>query len=163
VVGGNKLERADEILAAHPGSPAPRSYSAISATTARCAVPRARCREPLQRREVARLDALTHLCFSRYLRLDRARSERFVWTATALLDAGASANTVFETKHQPDPSGRATVRGAGRPHAEMTRLLLERGATPTTRKRRITHRNARQKRRPEDPRQQRKAHDDSSR
>jgi hypothetical protein len=38
-------------------------------------------------------DALTHLCFSRYLRLDRRRSDAFVRTARALLDAGASANT----------------------------------------------------------------------
>ncbi|HTD55299.1 MAG TPA: hypothetical protein VK670_07940, partial [Silvibacterium sp.] len=38
-------------------------------------------------------DALTHLCFSRYLRSDKARSEAFVRTARALLDAGASANT----------------------------------------------------------------------
>src|SRR5688572_15253548 len=38
-------------------------------------------------------DALTHLCFSRYLRLDRARSDGFVRAAEALLDAGASANS----------------------------------------------------------------------
>src|SRR4029434_5540367 len=30
-------------------------------------------------------DALTHLCFSKYLRLDRARSSGFVRAATALL------------------------------------------------------------------------------
>src|SRR6185369_14369074 len=40
-------------------------------------------------------DALTHLCFSKYLRLDPARSEGFVRAATALLDAGASALTGF--------------------------------------------------------------------
>jgi hypothetical protein len=40
-------------------------------------------------------DALTYLCFSKYLRLDRARSDGFVRAATALLDAGASANTGF--------------------------------------------------------------------
>ena len=38
-------------------------------------------------------DALTYLCFSRYLRLDRTRSDGFVRSAAALLDAGASANT----------------------------------------------------------------------
>src|SRR5580698_7841044 len=37
-------------------------------------------------------DALTHLCFSEHLRLDRTRSAAFVRAATALLDAGASAN-----------------------------------------------------------------------
>src|SRR5689334_16727535 len=40
-------------------------------------------------------DPLTYLCFSRYLRLDKNRSAEFVSTATALLDAGASAKTGF--------------------------------------------------------------------
>src|SRR5947209_3903160 len=49
-------------------------------------------------------DALTHLCFSRYLRLDPARSEAFVRTAGALLDAGASAKTGwYETIDHPSP------------------------------------------------------------
>src|SRR5260370_39876729 len=48
--------------------------------------------------------ALTHLCFSNYLRLDRARTDSFVRAATALLDAGASANTgFFEENHKPQP------------------------------------------------------------
>ena len=34
-------------------------------------------------------DALTHLCFSRFLRLDPSRSDGFLRAATALLDAGA--------------------------------------------------------------------------
>lgn len=38
-------------------------------------------------------DALTYLCFSRYLRLDPVRSEDFMRTARALLEAGASATT----------------------------------------------------------------------
>ena len=58
-------------------------------------------------------DALTHLCFSRYLRLDRARSEGFVRAATALLDAGASANTGFyEEDHQPRPEWESVLYGA---------------------------------------------------
>src|SRR5262249_18520495 len=49
-------------------------------------------------------DALTHLCFSRYLRLDRTRSEAFVSTARALLDAGASPNTGWiEMIDHPNP------------------------------------------------------------
>src|SRR5260370_14596397 len=49
-------------------------------------------------------DALTHLCFSKYLRLDRARSDGFLPAATALLDAGASANPGFYNQsHQPKP------------------------------------------------------------
>ncbi|HEV7588987.1 MAG TPA: ankyrin repeat domain-containing protein [Longimicrobium sp.] len=78
-------------------------------------------------------DALTHLCFSRYLRLDRARSDGFVRAARALLDAGASANTGwFEPDHQPSPEWEPVLYGAAgiAHHAGLTRLLLERGADP---------------------------------
>jgi hypothetical protein len=78
-------------------------------------------------------DALTHLCFSKYLRLDRARSDAFVRAATALLDAGASANTGFhDMTHKPEPEWEPVLYGAAgvAHHAEMTRLLLERGANP---------------------------------
>ena len=40
-------------------------------------------------------DSLTHLWFSKYLRLDRSKTGDFVRTATALLDAGASPNSGF--------------------------------------------------------------------
>jgi hypothetical protein len=78
-------------------------------------------------------DALTHLCFSKYLRLERARSDAFVRAATALLDAGASANTGFyDSTHQPKPEWESVLYGAAgvAHHAEMTRLLLDRGADP---------------------------------
>jgi ankyrin repeat protein len=78
-------------------------------------------------------DALTYLCFSKYLRLDRARSEGFVRAATALLDAGASADTGFyEKNHQPEPVFESAIYGAAgvAHHAELTRLLLEHGADP---------------------------------
>jgi ankyrin repeat protein len=78
-------------------------------------------------------DALTHLCFSRYLRIDRARSKGFVKAATALLDAGASPNTGwFENNHQPHPEWESALYGAAgvAHHAELTRLLLERGGDP---------------------------------
>src|SRR5205823_7106471 len=78
-------------------------------------------------------DALTHLCFSKYLRLDRARSAGFVRAATALLDAGASVNTGFyEERHQPRPEFESALYGAAgvAHHPELTRLLLERGADP---------------------------------
>jgi ankyrin repeat protein len=78
-------------------------------------------------------DPLTYLCFSRYLRLDRARSSGFVKAATALLDAGANANTGwFEMNHQPRPEWESAIYGAAgvAHHAELTRLLLERGADP---------------------------------
>jgi ankyrin repeat protein len=78
-------------------------------------------------------DALTHLCFSNYLRLDRSRSDAFVRAATALLDAGASANSGFwEPNHDPEPEWESAIYGAAgvAHHADLTRLLLERGADP---------------------------------
>lgn len=78
-------------------------------------------------------DALTHLCFSRYLRLDAARSVGFVSAARALLDAGANPNTGwFERNHQPEPGWESVLYGAAgiAHHEELTRLLVERGADP---------------------------------
>jgi ankyrin repeat protein len=80
-------------------------------------------------------DALTCLCFSRYLRIDKARSEAFVRTARALLDAGASANTGwFEMIDHPNPrpTFESAIYGAAgiAQHPELTRLLLEHGADP---------------------------------
>jgi ankyrin repeat protein len=78
-------------------------------------------------------DALTYLCFSRYLRLDRSRTPGFVRAATALLDAGASANSGWwEASHQPHPVWESVLYGAAgvAQHPELTRLLLERGANP---------------------------------
>ena len=78
-------------------------------------------------------DPLTYLCFSRYLRLDPARSDAFVRAATALLDAGASPNSGwFEEEHQPHPEWESVLYGAAgvAHHAPLTRLLLERGADP---------------------------------
>ena len=43
-------------------------------------------------------DALVYLCLSKYLRLDRARSDGFLRAATALIDAGANPNSGFWTK-----------------------------------------------------------------
>jgi ankyrin repeat protein len=80
-------------------------------------------------------DALTYLCFSRYLRLDKARSDAFVRTAGILLDAGASANTGwFEMIHHPNPRPmwESAIYGAAgvAQHPGLTRLLLEHGADP---------------------------------
>jgi len=78
-------------------------------------------------------DALTHLCFSRYLRLDRARSQRFIDATTALLDAGADPNSGWtETNHEPHPEWESAIYGAAgiAHHPGVTRLLLERGADP---------------------------------
>jgi ankyrin repeat protein len=78
-------------------------------------------------------DPLTYLCFSRYLRLDKSRSEAFVRTGRSLLDAGASANTGwFEKTHEPHSTWESAIYGAAglAQHAELTRLLLEYGADP---------------------------------
>ncbi|HVF38596.1 MAG TPA: ankyrin repeat domain-containing protein, partial [Gemmatimonadaceae bacterium] len=78
-------------------------------------------------------DALTHLCFSRYLRIGSARPANFVSAAQALLDAGADPNTgFFSNEHQPTPERETALYGAAgiAHHAGLTRLLLERGADP---------------------------------
>jgi ankyrin repeat protein len=78
-------------------------------------------------------DALTYLCFSRYLRLDKSRSEGFLRTAQTLLDAGANPNTGwFENDHQPKPAWESVLYGAAgvAQNADLTRLLLERGGDP---------------------------------
>ncbi len=78
-------------------------------------------------------DPLTHLCFSRYLRLDKARSDGFIRTATILLDAGASANSGwFEPHHQPTAEWESVIYGAAgiAQHPGLTQLLLDRGADP---------------------------------
>jgi ankyrin repeat protein len=76
-------------------------------------------------------DALTYLCFSKYLRLHKARTDGFLRAATALLDAGADPNTGFWNKGEY-PGFEAALYGAAGVafHAELTRLLLERGADP---------------------------------
>jgi ankyrin repeat protein len=78
-------------------------------------------------------DALTYLCFSRYLRLDPERSAGFMRTAEVLLNAGANANTGwYEINHQPGPEWESALYGAAgvAHHEALTRLLLERGADP---------------------------------
>jgi ankyrin repeat protein len=81
-------------------------------------------------------DALTYLCFSRYLRLDRERSDAFVPTARALLEAGADANTgwweTIDLDTTPRQIPERVIYGAAgiAQHAGLTRLLLEYGADP---------------------------------
>jgi ankyrin repeat protein len=128
------LERAEAILAAHPGVAAANIHTAAILGN-----------PALVRRFLAvdagnatakggpyGWDALTHLCFSRYLRLDRTRSDGFVTAARALLDAGASANTGWREPNPPYPSWEPVIYGAAglAQHPGVTRLLLERGADP---------------------------------
>ncbi len=129
------LERAEAILAAHPDVAGTDIHTAALLGND-TAVRRFLALDPANataRSGPRGWDALTHLCFSKYLRLDRARTEAFVRAATALLDAGASANTGFwELDHQPQPEWESVLYGAAgvAHHPDLTRLLLERGADP---------------------------------
>jgi ankyrin repeat protein len=129
------LEGAEAILAAHPEVASSDIYTAAILGDD-VAVRRFLSQDPARASEKGGprgWDALTYLCFSRYLRLDPARSTAFVRAATALLDAGASAATgFFDTGHQPEPEWKSALYGAAgvAHHARLTRLLLERGADP---------------------------------
>ncbi len=129
------LERAEAILAAHPDV-AGKNIHTAAILGDDVGVRRFLERDPGSATAPGGpygWDALTHLCFSRYLRLERARSAGFVRAAAALLDGGASANTGwYERDHQPEPEWESALYGAAgvAHHAELTRLLLERGANP---------------------------------
>jgi ankyrin repeat protein len=129
------LERAEAILAAHPEVRNSDIHTAAILGDA-AAVPRflaLDARNATAKGGPYGWDALTHLCFSRYLRLDRARSAGFVASAKALLDAGASANTGWmEVHHEPHAEWESAIYGAAAiaQHPQLTRLLLERGADP---------------------------------
>jgi hypothetical protein len=100
------LEAAEAILARYP-QVAAHSIHTASIVADESTVRAFHARDPSNATAKGGLlgwDALTHLCFSRYLRLDRTRSDAFVRTAQALLDAGASANTGWiEMIDQPNP------------------------------------------------------------
>ena len=129
------LEEADAILAAHPEVAASSIHTAAILGD-ETGVRRFLSLDPANATAKGGprgWDALTHLCFSRYLRLDPARSDGFVGAATALLDAGADANTGwYETDHQPAPAWESALYGAAgvAHHAGLTRLLLDHGADP---------------------------------
>ena len=79
-------------------------------------------------------DALTYLCFSRFLRIDKEHGDRFVSAARVLLEAGANANTGW-TEYidtPPRPLHEAAIYGAAgiAQNASLTKLLLEFGADP---------------------------------
>jgi len=80
-------------------------------------------------------DALTHLCFSRYLRLDEQRSEAFLRTAQTLIAAGATAATGWYEMIDhptPRPTFESAIYGAAAiaRHPGLTQLLLDNGADP---------------------------------
>lgn len=79
-------------------------------------------------------DALTYLCFSRYLRIDKDRSASFVICTRALLEAGANANTGWTEyiDDPPRPVSESAIYGAAgiARNAGVTQLLLDYGADP---------------------------------
>jgi ankyrin repeat protein len=76
-------------------------------------------------------NALVYLCLSKFLRLDNSRSDAFLQAATALLEAGADANSGFWTKGDYPEFETALYGAAGVAHHEaLTRLLLAHGADP---------------------------------
>src|SRR5262245_33556956 len=129
------LEKASAILAAYPEIAAHSIHSAAVLGDA-AAVRRfiARDRASATAKGGPRgWDALTYLCFSKFLRFDPARGEDFVSAATALLDAGADANTGFhEGESGQEGEWECALYGAAgvAHHPELTRLLVERGADP---------------------------------
>lgn len=129
------LDRAEAIRAAHPEVASADIYAA-AVLGEDGAVRRFLAEDPARARARGGprgWDALTHLCFSRYLRLDAARSAGFVRAAEALLDAGADPNTGFYcNEHQPRPEFEGALYGAAgvAHHPELTALLLARGANP---------------------------------
>jgi ankyrin repeat protein len=129
------LDRAQEILTAHPEVATADVYAAAvlgdEAEIQRC-VARDRA-SATAKGGTNGWDALTYLCFSRFLRLDASRSDAFVRAARVLLDAGAGANTgFFEDNHLPAPEFESAIYGAAgiAHHPELTKLLLDYGADP---------------------------------
>jgi ankyrin repeat protein len=133
--GAGTLDEAEAIRAAHPRL-AEESILAAAILGDEAGVAAGLRREPGAATAKAGprgWDALTHLCFSRYLRLDDSRSEGFVRAATLLLDAGADPNTGFYfAEHQPAPGFESVLYGAAgvAHHPGVTGLLLQRGADP---------------------------------
>ena len=133
--GSETLERAEAILKAHPKVATTNVYIAaiLGDAAGLCRFLAADSGNAAAKGGPHGWDALTYLCFSRYLRLERDRTEGFVRAAKALLDAGANANTGW-TELGPDGERwwESAIYGAAglAQHAELTQLLLERGADP---------------------------------
>jgi ankyrin repeat protein len=133
--GEGDLEEAKKILASNPGV---ATASIVTAAILGDDVTVKRFLENDNTLATAKVpprdwDPLTYLCFSRYLRLDKDRSDGFVRSATALLDAGADANTGwFEKNHAPHPTFESAIYGAAgvASHPGLTRVLLDHGADP---------------------------------
>jgi hypothetical protein len=134
--GSGTLEHASMILARYPEVGRANIYSAAVLGDAE-AVRGFLARDPALATAKGgphEWDALTYLCFSRYLRIDVSRAESFVDAARALLEAGADANTgwIEFIDEPPRPVPESAIYGAAgiARHAGLTALLLEYGADP---------------------------------
>jgi len=131
------LERAEMILQRYPEVAKTNIYTASTLGDAQTVREFLALDPPSARAKggVYDWDALTYLCFSRYLRFDPKRSESFVGTAKLLLDAGASAQTGWYEMIDhptPRPTFESAIYGAAAiaRHPELTELLLKWGADP---------------------------------
>ncbi len=133
---GGTLEEADAILAKYPHAAGANIYTA-AVLGDEAAVQRflaADATLATTKGGTHGWDALTYLCFSRYLRLDTARSDAFVRTARTLLEAGANPNTGWHQLYVydigPKEEFEAAIYAASSiaRNLELTKLLLEFGA-----------------------------------
>lgn len=131
------LEEANALLAAHPTLPSQSLYAAALLGD-EAAVRAWLARDPAAATAKGGprdCDALTYLCFSRYLRLNPQRGDAFVRTAQVLLAAGAPVNTgwVEMIDHpNPQPMLETAIYGAAgvAQHPALTKLLLDHGVDP---------------------------------
>lgn len=127
------IQRADQILAAYPEI-AHNSIHVVSILGDDATVRRLIAQDRTLATAKAGSyggDALVYLCLSKYLRRDKKRSAGFMRAATALLDAGADPNTGFQSTDVYPDFETALYGAAGVAfHADLTRLLLERGGNP---------------------------------
>lgn len=133
VSGG--LERAKEIVSQHPDLPKADIYAASVVGDADAARTFLDADKESAKRKGGPYgwDPLTHLCFSRFLKIEKDESDKFVRTAKILLDSGANANTGFYSdEHKPNPTFESAIYGAaGVAHdPRITQLLLDYGADP---------------------------------
>jgi ankyrin repeat protein len=138
--GSGTLEQAEAILARTPEVAAANIYTAaaLGDETAVQSFLAADTSQAKAKGGPHEWDALTYLCFSRYLRHsakpDAARSEAFVRAARALLEAGADPNTGWWTTAVyscgPKQEYEHVMYGASAlaRNAELVQLLLEFGA-----------------------------------
>jgi ankyrin repeat protein len=134
--GSGTLEHADAIVARYPEVATASIYSAavLANESALCDWLKGDPSLATAKGGPHGWDALTYLCFSRYLRIDKYRSKSFVACARALLESGASANTgwVDHIDKPPRPVAEPVIYGAAAlaQNPKLTQLLLDYGADP---------------------------------